>query len=564
MRTCRNFNAALRVLASTAGFYSLFGAGLAGAGNPGADAATPIEHLVIIFQENVSFDHYFATYPVALNPPGEPFFRAEEDTPSVNGLGTLVEGAPSGVLLTDNPNANNHANDPNAINPFRLGRSQAPTCDQDHNYGHEQLAFDQGLMDLFPLNTGADGSSFCDAAFAYGKGKGLVMGYFDGNTVTALWNYAQNFAMSDNSYGTTFGPSTPGLLNLVAGNTYPATPSASSTKVVPNNSGPGSLVGDLDPPGDVCSSGITVQLGGKNVGDLLNAKRVTWGAFMGGFDLNIVNPNGTTGCQRSSPAAPSNNSPTTADYIPHHAFFQYYPSTANPMHIRPKSLATIGTSNDGGANHQYDLHDFFDVLKVGNMPAVSILKAIAAEDGHAGYSDPLLEQRFLVSTINTIMRSRFWKSTAIIVMYDDSDGWYDHQMSPIVNPSAVAASNTANTDQLNAPGVCGNGTPRGGIEGRCAYGQRQPFLLISPFAKQNFVDHSLTDQSSVLRFIEDNWNTGRIGSGSFDELAGSLLNMFDFDRHEPDERRLFLRRNNRPASVTCYQFAFFGLASARP
>src|SRR5205807_4108141 len=112
----------------------------------------------------------------------------------------------------------------------------------------------------------------CVPAFAYGKDKGLVMGYFDGNTVTALWNYAQNFAMSDNSYGTTFGPSTPGLLNLVAGNTYPATPSAASTKVVPNNSGPGALVGDLDPTGDVCSSGITVRLGGDNIDDLLTTK----------------------------------------------------------------------------------------------------------------------------------------------------------------------------------------------------------------------------------------------------------------------------------------------------
>ena len=55
---------------------------------------TPIEHLVVIFQENISFDHYFATYPVALNSPGEPFFQASDDTPSVNGLGTLVNGVP--------------------------------------------------------------------------------------------------------------------------------------------------------------------------------------------------------------------------------------------------------------------------------------------------------------------------------------------------------------------------------------------------------------------------------------------------------------------------------------
>src|SRR5438045_9315989 len=101
-------------------------------------------------------------------------------------------------------------------------------------------------MDLFPASVGV-GS--CTSPYDYGKGKGLVMGYFDGNTVTALWNYAQNFAMSDNSYGTTFGPSTPGLLNLVAGNTYPATPSAPSTKVVPINAGPAPLHAHPTPDG---------------------------------------------------------------------------------------------------------------------------------------------------------------------------------------------------------------------------------------------------------------------------------------------------------------------------
>jgi phospholipase C len=93
------------------------------------DTATPIKHVVVIFQENVSFDHYFATYPVALNPPGEPHFRASDRTPSVNGLGTLTNGQPDGVLLTNNANANNPANNPNAIDPFRLDRSQASTCE---------------------------------------------------------------------------------------------------------------------------------------------------------------------------------------------------------------------------------------------------------------------------------------------------------------------------------------------------------------------------------------------------------------------------------------------------
>ncbi len=105
------------------------------------NTATPIKHLVVIFQENVSFDHYFATYPYATNPAGEPAFTALPNTPSVNGL--------VGTLSMVNPNLN-PANGAGATNPFRLDRSQAATADQDHDYTPEQLAFDGGLMDLFP------------------------------------------------------------------------------------------------------------------------------------------------------------------------------------------------------------------------------------------------------------------------------------------------------------------------------------------------------------------------------------------------------------------------------
>ena len=187
MQNCRTLSATARL-----GFWLLAGTRISG-GSLASDGtppgtATPIQHLVVIFQENVSFDHYFGTYPVALNPPGQPYFQASDDTPSVNGLGTLVNGTPEGVLLTNNPNAANPDNGTNAINPFRLDRSQASTCDQDHNYGDEQNAFDQGLMDRFPVSVGV-GS--CTPPYDWGKGKGLVMGYFDGNTVTALWDYAQ-------------------------------------------------------------------------------------------------------------------------------------------------------------------------------------------------------------------------------------------------------------------------------------------------------------------------------------------------------------------------------------
>jgi phospholipase C len=501
--------------------------------------ATPIKHLVVIFQENVSFDHYFATYPNATNPAGEPAFYARPGTPSVNGL--------TGSLLTNNPNANNPGNITTSgdfrTNPFRLDRSQASTCDQDHNYGPEQQAFDGGVMDMFPASVGVGESSFCAATYSYGKGQGIVMGYFDGNTTTALWNYAQHFAMNDNHYGTTFGPSTPGVMNLIAGTTYPSTPSAPQAKIVPNNAGPGTLVGDLDPTGDVCSAGTTVRLAAPNIGDMLNSAGVTWGSFMGGFDLTVTNTNGTTGCKRSSAATPANGGPT-ADYISHHSFFNYYTSTANFMHTRPASVSEIG--NAGPANHQYDINDFYAALNSGNLPAVSFLKAIAAQDGHAGYSDPLLEQAFLVKVINSVMNSWYWRDTAIVILWDDSDGWYDHQMGPIVNPSAVLTSNAADSDQLNGAGVCGHGTPLAGIQGRCGYGPRIPFVVISPFARENFVDHTLVDQSSVIRFIEDNWLGGaRLGDGSYDALAGTLTQMFDFNRNrwDSDERVLILDPN---------------------
>src|SRR6204780_465655 len=173
-----------------------------------ATTATPIRHLVVIFQENVSFDHYFGTYPNALNPGGEPAFHAAADTPTVNGF--------SNALLNNNPNLN-PANGAGTSNPFRLDRSQASTNDQDHDYTPEQMAFDGGLMDLFPANTGTAGPP--PGAPPIAGTTGLVMGYYDGNTVTGFWNYAQHYAMSDNSYDTNFGPSTPGAINLVSGQT---------------------------------------------------------------------------------------------------------------------------------------------------------------------------------------------------------------------------------------------------------------------------------------------------------------------------------------------------------
>jgi phospholipase C len=458
---------------------------------------TPIGHVVVIYQENVSFDHYFATYPHALNPPDEPRFVARPWTPTVDGLG-------EGLLAPNNPNA---------VQPFRLARSQFQTADQDHGYQHEQEAFDSGLMDLFVEKVGRGNGPG-------GEPGGQVMGYYDGNTVTALWNYAQAFAMSDNSHSTTFGPSTPGALNLVSGQTHGF---AQTSGAVTAN---GTVVGDPQPTGDICDnrdSTTSIDPANRNVGDLLNEKGITWGWFQGGF----------RDCSQSHA---NKAGVVSKDYIPHHEPFQYYASTANPGHLPPTSVAMIGRSDQ--ANHQYDLSDFWAAVDAENLPAVSFLKAAAYQDGHAGYSDPLDEQEFLVSTVNRLERSRYWPDIAIIIAYDDSDGWYDHALGPIVNQSQDPPR-----DALG-PAGCGARSDAqrtlGSYQDRCGYGPRQPLLVISPFARPNFVDHTVTDQSSILRFIEDNWLTGTIGNFSFDEKAGSLLGMFAFGREEGRAHRLFL------------------------
>jgi phospholipase C len=272
---------------------------------------------------------------------------------------------------------------------------------------------------------------------------------------------------------------------------------------------------------------------------------------------------------------PSTNIHTaTADYVPHHEPFQYFASTSNPHHLRPSpdTPAQIGKSDQ--ANHQYDINDFFAALNAGKLPAVSYLKAPKYQNAHPGNSDPLLEQVFLVNVLNALQVSPFWKETAVIINYDDSDGWYDHVSGPIVNhstnnnnggdnaetnandsliPTLPLSTSTTPADAAQIPtsGVCGPspvGAPPGA--GRCGYGPRLPFMVISPWAKSNFIDHTITDQTSSLRFIEANWNLGFIdgstltagsplGSFSFDQFAGSILNMFDFN-DPPNKKPLIL------------------------
>jgi phospholipase C len=582
---------ALRRFHAIAGAAALVAAGAVGAGTAAAASSghvkashaadvgstrTPIKHLVVIFDENVSFDHYFGTYPYAANLPGETPFHAQPGTPTVNGLYSNETGnGPAGPLLTSNPNGS----------PTRLSPGDPMTCDQDHAYTAEQSAADHGAEDTYPQNTG-DGSetvSSCLAGFTdngspepvpTGAGSNpAVLSYYDGNTVTALWNYAQHYAMSDNMFGTTYGPSTPGALNATSAQTYgaicgpasatindspcSAPPGLDTSNVVASNittsasgptsvadqpaAGPGTDFGDADPLYDICSylpsadggdgraPASMLDMGGNNIGEELTTSNITWGWFEGGFDNGYVPGQGTqpTTAQICSQTNANVGGNSVVAYIPHHEPFQYYASTANPMHLPPSSVSMVGKSDQ--ANHQYDTADFWAAANSGNLPAVSYLKAPAYQDGHGGYSDPTDEQNWLVSTINHLQQLPTWRSTAVILTWDDSDGWYDHVLGPILSQSQTSLDTLTGTGQCGASASAvpqnSNGQPE---QGKCGLGPRLPFLVISPWAKYNYVDSTVLDQSSVVKFIEYNWGLPAMGNGAADTAAGSIRSMFDF------------------------------------
>ena len=262
--------------------------------------ATPIKHVVVIFQENVSFDHYFGTYPNASGGDGQPF-SARPGTPAVDGLTPATDASIPASLRHSSDLTTALAN-PNANPPLRLDSSPdglpgdaggLETCDQDHNYSDEQQSFNGGLMNLFVQAVGQASGKTPNGAKACAAP--TVMDYYDGNSTTALWNYAQHYSMSDNSFGTTFGPSAPGAINLVAGDTGGVDTAHESSRPVGRHLDrperrhharrQGRLLahGDAQPYYDDCSTRDAVALSGTNIGDELNAAGLSWGWFQGGF-----------------------------------------------------------------------------------------------------------------------------------------------------------------------------------------------------------------------------------------------------------------------------------------
>ena len=164
------------------------------------------------------------------------------------------------------------------------------------------------------------------------------------------------------------------------------------------------MYSDSDPLYDVCSKGTTIAMGGRNIGDLLNAHGITWGWFEGGFQPDVPGPHHRRRVTVCTSAHKNISGASVTDYSPHHEPFQYYPQTANPQHLPPTSIADDRAPGPGQPPVRPDR-----LLggRHARQPArgVSFLKAPRYQDGHAGYSDPLDEQHFLVNTINSCRSS---------------------------------------------------------------------------------------------------------------------------------------------------------------
>ena len=400
---------------------------------------------------------------------------------------------------------------------------------------------------------------------------GTVLDYYDGNTVTAEWNYAQHFAMSDNNFGSTFGPSTEGALNVTSGDTSGVDTGhvggATLTDGDAVSAGPNggyTLIADASPYWDDCAPSTTAALTGQNIGNQLNSKDLSWGWFQGGFAPTTAysgpvstastydplnNPDKVSCTSTHNVGAAVGGTGTTgahpygtdSDYSSHYDGFMFYASTANPHHLAPTSLDVVGTDTSTSgefdtANHNYDVSWFNQLvsgihngtLSASHFPAVSYLKAPVYETGHPATSDPIDEQNWIVNEVNSIEQLPTWNSTAIFITYDDSDGWYDHVYSGVANPSDTTA------DSLTGKNACGT-VPSGQTtvplynqEGRCGFGPRLPLIVISPWAKQNYVSNVVTNQASIVSFIEDNWSLGEI-PGSFANISNSVDDLFNFN-----------------------------------
>lgn len=481
-------------------------AGVGGVCAAPADAGlASIEHIVVIYPENRSFDNLYGLFPGANGIAN----ATPESTKQLDRDGKRLPVLPP-VWKAGKPDPAYPVNLPNG--PFRIDAPpinlplSTPTRDLVHLFYVNQEQIAGGRNNMF--------AALSDAG-------GLAMGYYDGSPLP-MWSWAREFVLADNFFQAAFGGSFLNHFWLVCACTPhdPGAPAAARTvldakgrvrrrdDVASALTGPlwflegtyspdGYAVNSAQPPyqpsdlrpapeGDVryadpARHPLPPQTA-KTLGDTLSAKGVSWAWYAGAWNAAVADGMKRAGRHAVIYSA-ANHSP---NFQPHHQPFNYF--------------ARFAPGTPDRARHLRDYTDLIDAIDHGTLPQVAFYKPPGAWNQHPGYADMLSGDRHVAELIAKLRASRYWPKLAIIVTYDENGGFWDHVAPP------------------SGPGWGDRWGP----------GTRIPAIIVSPYAKRGYVDSTPYDTTSVIKFI-----TRRFGLEPLTGVRpnmGDLTNAFDFSQ----------------------------------
>jgi phospholipase C len=488
----------------------------------------PIRNIIVVYQENWSFDSLYGLFPGAngiSNSSMRSLTQRDRLTgkPYASQTGQTFDLVSGSAVLTTPPQPLNGTIDTrfpagfNTLVPYDLVDDAGlqvsdKTGDIVHRYWHEQFQINHGKMNWF---------------VTWSDNPGLVMSYFDATNLPEGL-LAQQYTLCDNFFHASFGGSflNHQFLVAAAAPVYPNAPASMQATLDPN----GQL--SLDPTtGKIVHDGNITPIGGHsfsipwktfdqnyavntifstnlvptfstvgsasllpsqndsnpkdatrpyipNIGDRLSDKNVSWKWYSGGWDNALA----STASNPANGGVPLPNGPVDPLFQWHHQAFAFYDNYAPWQN---------GQRNPVSAAHLQDENNFFTDLQNGSLPAVSFIKPLGPDNEHPGYADLLRGQQHVADIVSAVQNSPYWDHSLIIVTYDEHGGRWDHVSPPLQN------------------GIWGDGS-------------RVPAIVMGPFAKQHFIDHSQHDTLSILKTIEQVFGLRPLNS--LDARASSLAN----------------------------------------
>jgi acid phosphatase len=476
-----------RALALPAGFCALAACALGGSAArtaPVDDTLVRIQHIVVIYGENRSFDNLYGLFPGA-----DGIEQASADARTQRDRDGSVLPVLPPVWNANGPDFDPRFGTKLSNGPFRIDGEPArvplsvPTRDLVHRYYQNIEQIDGGRNDRF--------AAVSDAG-------ALAMGYYDGSSM-ALWQLAREFTLADHFFMGTFGGSFMNHVWLACGCVaqYPNAPDALTSRLDAQGrllrkaaSPPSALAGPVQwerdgaitPDGYAINttqppyqpSGIAPAPGGDpqladpsrkplppqqapTIGDRLTERSISWAWYAGGWNQALTDSSQPGGASRG---VIYSNQPGSVNFQPHHQPYNYFRRYAPGTAARRE--------------HLKDLSDLLVDIASDRLPQVAFYKPVGDQNQHPGYTDVLSGDRHIADLVRKIQASPAWSSTLIVVTYDENGGFWDH---------------------ASPPSGAGHGD-------RWGPGTRVPTILISPFVKKAYVDHTPYDTGSILRLLE--------------------------------------------------------------